>query len=85
MYTPVVTTDGKPMNAQHDYVIRMTKEELPLASPLCCLRWHQAPPFDAHEMGKLDAAYQGYPHCQEKTPGYPMEGEQSAGAGFTRT
>jgi hypothetical protein len=29
MYPGVATTDGKPMNAQHDYVIRMTKDELP--------------------------------------------------------
>jgi hypothetical protein len=29
MYPGVATTDGKPMNAQHDYVIRMTKEEMP--------------------------------------------------------
>ena len=28
-YPPVTTTDGKPMNAMHDYVIRMTKEQLP--------------------------------------------------------
>ncbi len=31
MYLPVVTEDGEPMNAQHDYVIRMTKDELPPA------------------------------------------------------
>ena len=31
MYPGVATTDGKPMNAQHDYVIRMTKDELPPA------------------------------------------------------
>jgi len=31
MYKPVVTPDGKPMNAQHDYVIHMTKEQLPPA------------------------------------------------------
>ncbi len=30
-YPGVSTTDGKPMNAQHDYVIRMTKSELPPA------------------------------------------------------
>lgn len=30
-YPPVMTTDGKPMNAQYDYVIRMTKDELPPA------------------------------------------------------
>jgi len=29
MYPGVATTDGKPMNAQYDYVIRMTKEEMP--------------------------------------------------------
>jgi hypothetical protein len=31
MYPPIVTADGKPMNAMHDYVIRMTKEQLPPA------------------------------------------------------
>jgi hypothetical protein len=31
VYPPVVTTDGKPMNAQHDYVIRMSKKDLPPA------------------------------------------------------
>lgn len=31
MYPGITTTDGKPMNAQHDYVIRMSKEELPPA------------------------------------------------------
>jgi hypothetical protein len=30
-YGIVPTTDGKPMNAKHDYVIRMTKDELPPA------------------------------------------------------
>ena len=30
-YPPVMTTDGTPMNAMHDYVIRMTKEQLPPA------------------------------------------------------
>lgn len=29
LYPPVNTADGKPMNALHDYVIMMTKEELP--------------------------------------------------------
>ena len=29
MYPGIATTDGQPMNAQHDYVIRMTKEEMP--------------------------------------------------------
>ena len=31
MYPGIATTDGKPMNAQHDYVIRMTKDQLPPA------------------------------------------------------
>jgi hypothetical protein len=31
MYPGIATTDGKPMNAQHDYVIRMAKAELPPA------------------------------------------------------
>ncbi len=31
-YPNVTTTDGSPMNAQHDYVIRMTKEEMPPAT-----------------------------------------------------
>jgi len=31
MYPPVPTADGKPMNAQYDYVIRMSKNELPPA------------------------------------------------------
>jgi len=31
MYPGVATSDGKPMNAQNDYVIRMTKAELPPA------------------------------------------------------
>lgn len=31
LYPGIATTDGKPMNAQHDYVIRMTKDELPPA------------------------------------------------------
>jgi hypothetical protein len=30
-YLPVLTSDGKPMNAMHDYVIRMAKDELPPA------------------------------------------------------
>jgi hypothetical protein len=29
MYPGVATTDGKAMNAQHDYVIRMTKDQMP--------------------------------------------------------
>ena len=31
MYPGIGTTDGKPMNAQHNYVIRMTKDQLPPA------------------------------------------------------
>lgn len=31
MYPPVPTVDGQPMNAQHDYVIRMTKDTMPPA------------------------------------------------------
>jgi hypothetical protein len=31
LYLPVNAADGKPMNAENDYVIRMTKEELPPA------------------------------------------------------
>jgi hypothetical protein len=30
-YPPITTADGKPMNAMNDYVIRMTKEQLPPA------------------------------------------------------
>jgi hypothetical protein len=32
MYPPVISSDGKPLNAQNDYVISMTKEELPPAN-----------------------------------------------------
>jgi hypothetical protein len=32
MYPAIVTEDGAPMNAQYDYVIRMTKDELPPAN-----------------------------------------------------
>lgn len=31
VYPPVTTVDGQPMNAQNDYVIRMSKEEMPPA------------------------------------------------------
>jgi hypothetical protein len=31
-YIPVAAKDGKPMNAQHDYVIQMSKDELPPAT-----------------------------------------------------
>ena len=30
-YPPIMTADGRPMNAMHDYVIRMSKEQLPPA------------------------------------------------------
>jgi hypothetical protein len=30
-YIPVSTKDGKPMNAQHDYVLKMSRDELPPA------------------------------------------------------
>ena len=32
VYPAVVTTDGKPMTAQHDYVIRMSRDEMPPAN-----------------------------------------------------
>jgi hypothetical protein len=31
-YLPAATKDGKPMNAQHDYVMRMSKDQLPPAT-----------------------------------------------------
>ncbi|MEE4272244.1 MAG: DUF1214 domain-containing protein, partial [Thermoanaerobaculales bacterium] len=31
VYPAIATTDGAPMNAQHDYVIRMSKDEMPPA------------------------------------------------------
>ena len=31
MYPPITTADGQPMNARHDYVVKMTKDELPPA------------------------------------------------------
>jgi Uncharacterized conserved protein len=31
VYPPIVTADGEPINAQHDYVIKMSKDELPPA------------------------------------------------------
>jgi hypothetical protein len=31
VYPSLTTTDDKPMNAQHDYVIRMSKDEMPPA------------------------------------------------------
>ncbi len=42
MYPGVATTDGKPMNAQHDYVIRMTKAELPPAMAFWSLTLYDA-------------------------------------------
>ena len=32
VYPQLVTTDGAPLNAQHDYVIRMSKDEMPPAN-----------------------------------------------------
>ncbi len=32
IYIPVTSKSGKPMNAQHDYVLKMTKDELPPAT-----------------------------------------------------
>jgi hypothetical protein len=32
LYPPITTADGKPMNAMHDYVIRMTADKLPPAT-----------------------------------------------------
>jgi len=32
MYPAIATADGAPLNAQHDYVIRMTADELPPAN-----------------------------------------------------
>lgn len=32
LYPAVSTTDGQPMNAQHDYVVRMTADQLPPAN-----------------------------------------------------
>ena len=31
-YIPVSTKDGKPMNAQHDYILKMSKDDLPPAT-----------------------------------------------------
>jgi len=33
IYPPVANKDGQPMSAQHDYVIRMTKDQLPPLKP----------------------------------------------------
>jgi hypothetical protein len=37
VYPQVATADGEQMNARHDYVIRMTKDELPPAGPFWSL------------------------------------------------
>ena len=37
VYPQVATADGEQMNAMHDYVIRMTKDELPPAGPFWSL------------------------------------------------
>jgi hypothetical protein len=42
MYPGIATTDGKPMNAQHDYVIRMTRDELPPAIAFWSLTLYDA-------------------------------------------
>jgi hypothetical protein len=42
MYPGIATTNGKPMNAQHDYVIRMTKDQLPPAIAFWSLTLYDA-------------------------------------------
>ncbi len=42
MYPGVSTTDGKPMNAQHDYVVRMSKDGLPPAIAFWSLTLYDA-------------------------------------------
>jgi len=42
MYPGIATTDGKPMNAQHDYVVRMTRAELPPAIAFWSLTLYDA-------------------------------------------
>jgi len=42
LYPPIVTTDGKPMNAQHDYVIRMSKKDLPPATAFWSITLYDA-------------------------------------------
>jgi hypothetical protein len=42
MYPGIATADGKPTNAQHDYVIRMTKDELPPAIAFWSLTLYDA-------------------------------------------
>ena len=41
-YLGAVTNDGKPMNAQHDYVLRMDKDELPPATAFWSLTLYDA-------------------------------------------
>jgi len=41
-YPGIATTDGKPMNAQHDYVIRMTKADMPPAIAFWSLTLYDA-------------------------------------------
>jgi hypothetical protein len=42
MYPGIATTDGKPMNAKHDYVVRMTKDQLPPAIAFWSLTLYDA-------------------------------------------
>ena len=42
MYPGIATTNGKPMNAQHDYVIHMTKAQLPPAIAFWSLTLYDA-------------------------------------------
>jgi hypothetical protein len=42
MYPGVSTSDGKPMNAQNDYVVRMSKDELPPAVAFWSLTLYDA-------------------------------------------
>ena len=41
-YIPAATKDGKPMNAQHDYVLKMSKDELPPATAFWSLTLYDA-------------------------------------------
>jgi hypothetical protein len=42
MYPAVTTSNGKPMNAQHDYAIRMTKDQMPPAKAFWSLTLYDA-------------------------------------------
>jgi len=42
VYPPVVTTDGKPMNARYDYVIRMSAKDLPPAGAFWSITLYDA-------------------------------------------